>query len=298
MKLIPPIALTPAMLTSDVAITETAWTAGTYTLGTQRYVGVNLYEVVASPSTADEPTAGAAKAVPTWIKIGVINRWRMFDLIIAEATTQTAAPITVTIDPGETISGIALFNVQAASVRVVVNDPGEGDVYDRTNFLGSSTGLGDWYSYFFGTSVRDDTALFLDMPSYPMGVVTVTIEPQDGGDVSVGEMVVGKQRKIGTTLMNFTFGIEDFSRKERNEFGQFVIVERRFSKLATFDLFLTNSEVNNAFNTLAKYRATPIVYVGDEGRPETVFLGFYRDFSTLRTGPYSSEMSLEIEGLV
>ena len=54
---------------------------------------------------------------------------------------------------------------------------------------------------------------------------------------------------------------------------------------------------SDKFWTLAKVRATPTVYIGNTEMPETVTLGFYKDFSTLRTGPNSSEMTLEIEGL-
>jgi len=299
MKILPPDPITESNLTSNVAITETVWSAGTYATGTQRYVGIDLYEVVADPNTTDEPTAGAAKDIPTWIRIGVIERFRMFDMVIGDVSTRPVDDdLTVTIDASGTVNGVAVFNAIAASVQVQVTDPVEGVVYDETKQLSSTVGLGDFYSYFFGTASRDDTALFLNLPSYPVATITVIFLPEVGGSVSVGELVIGKQRTIGTTLMNFSFGIEDFSRKERDDFGRFIITERRFAKIAGFDVFLTNVEVQNAFRLLSEVRSTPVVYVGDSNRSETVILGFYRSFSTLRTGPISSEMTLEIEGIV
>lgn len=298
MSMLAPITVTPAMLTSDVPITETEWTAGTYNTGDQRYVGTDMYEVVAEPNTADEPTAGAAKEVPTWIKVGVINRWRMFDLIIGDATVQDEAPINLEITTGSTVNGIAFFNVAGQSIQVTVTDPSAGLVYDQTISLSSPVGMGSWYKYFFTRASLEDTAVFFDLPRYRDATVGVTVVNEAGADASVGEIAIGEFQILGTTMMNFSFGIEDFSRKERDDFGRFVIVERGFAKTASFDVFLRNGEVNPTFRALASQRAKPTVFVGDENRPETVILGFYKDFTTLRTGPQSSEMTLEIEGLV
>jgi hypothetical protein len=296
MRIIPPFTVTPDELTSNVAITETEWTAGTYATGVERYVGTDLYEVVADPDTADEPVAGAAKDVPTWIKIGKINRFKMFDFIIGEATTR-ASPVEVTLNFSPLLNAVALFEVEATSVRVVVEDATDGVVYDQEKELADLTGITDWFAYFFAPFAQKSDVIFLDLPSYAGADVKVTITNASAG-VSIGEMVVGRTQTIGATLMNFSFGIEDFSRKERDVFGNFTIVERRFAKLANYDVFIDNAAVNPVFLTLAKVRATPVVFVGDENKPETITLGFYRDFSTLRTGPESSEMSIEIEGLV
>ena len=297
MIIVPPIEVTPANLTaSNVSITETAWTAGTYSTGDQRYVGTDLYEVVAMPSTTDEPTAGAAANPPTWILVGKINRYRMFDFAIGQATTR-ASSIEVTIDPGQVANAVALFELSGAdTVQVEVTDPVEGLVYDETVTLADYTGINNFYSYFFEPYAVAREASFFDLPNYTDATITITIA--GSGDVSVGEVVIGRQRNLGTTLINTSIGIEDFSRKERDEFGVFRIVERRFSKLGNFDVFLENGQVNGALRTLADFRATPTLYVGNVLQPETQILGFYRDFSVLRSGPITSEMSLEIEGIV
>lgn len=298
MTMLAPITVTPAMLTSDVPITETAWTAGTYSTGTVRYVGIDLYEVVAAPNTTDEPVTGSLLDPPSWIKIGVINRYRMFDLVIGDATVQTADAINLEIVPGQMVNGIAFFNVAAQSIQVTVTDPVAGLVYDTTRSLSSPDGFGSWYKYFFTRASREDTAVFFDLPRYRDATIGVTVINETGADAAVGEIALGSFQILGTTLLHFTFGIEDFSRKERDDFGRFVITERGFAKTASFDVFLRNGQVNPTFRALAAQRAKPTVYVGDDNRPETVILGFYKDFTTLRTGPESSEMTLEIEGLV
>lgn len=297
MKIVPPLVVTTSNLTaSNVAITETAWTAGIYTTGTERYVGTTLYRVVASPSTTDEPTAGAAATPATWVAVGSINRFEMFDFSIGQKTSRTS-PIEVTITPGEVVNTIALFElVNATSIRVQVIDPVDGTVYDQTRTLADYTGIIDWYRYFFDPYVLAADAVFTDLPAYASAAITVTIT--GGGTVEVGEMVLGRAKVYGSTAINTRLGIEDFSRKERDEFGNFNIVERRFAKLHGFDVLLGNNEVNSIFGALSTARATATLYIGGDDYAETYALGFFRDFTILRSGPVTSELSIEIEGLV
>jgi hypothetical protein len=98
MKIVTPQPITSATLTaSNVAITETLWTAGTYTLGQERYVGTRLYRVIVA-STTDNPTVGVTLTPPSWQDIGAINRFKMFDDVISTQTTRTGT-IVVTVDP-------------------------------------------------------------------------------------------------------------------------------------------------------------------------------------------------------
>lgn len=297
MKLVPPLAVTPSNLTSsNVAITETAWTAGTYTTGTERYVGTTLYRVVATPSTADEPTAGAAKDPPTWVSIGSINRYKMFDFTIGQRTSR-ATPIQVTITPGQVINSLAMFElVGANSARVQVVDPTDGTVYDQTRDLTDTMGINDWYAYFFAAYILSSDVVFNDLPAYSAATVTITIA--GNATVEVGEVVLGRSRAFGETSIGTRLGIEDFSRKERDEFGNFTVVERRFSRLTGFDVLVFNNEVNALYTSLAAVRAVPTLYIGGDDFAETYVLGFFRDFTILRSGPQTSELSIEIEGLV
>lgn len=298
MKIVPPAAVTSSILTaSNVAISETAWTAGTYSLGDQRYVGTRLYEVVADPSTSDEPTAGAVADPPTWIDIGAINRFAMFDLVIGDATQQSAANIDVTLDFDAVINSVALFEIVGSTVQIVVDDPTDGEVYNQTYSLNDNTGVDNWYQYFFAPIARKTELVATDLPAYSTATIRVVVA-NGGLDTAVGEAIFGRSITLGATMMNFSLGIDDFSRKDRDQFGNFVITERRFSRLANYDVFVRNNQFVSTFNNLARVRAIPVVYIGDETKGETIVLGFYRDFSTLRTGLNSSEMTLEVEGLV
>ena len=78
MRVIVPIVIVPGtpgvdtrLTTTNVAENDaTLWSAGTYNTGTQRLYNHKLYQVVASPSTTDQPDVGAAKVSPTWLDLG------------------------------------------------------------------------------------------------------------------------------------------------------------------------------------------------------------------------------------
>jgi hypothetical protein len=297
MKIIPPIDVTTTNLTaSNVTITETLWTAGTYTTGTERYVGTTLYRVIASPSTADNPTVGVNATPATWEVVGSINRFKMFDFKIGQKTSR-ASPISVTVDPGGVVNSVALLELAGAnSARVRVSDPVAGTVYDQTRDLTDYTGLTNWYAYFFTPYSLKSDVFFNDLPAYVDA--NVLIDVSGPATVEIGETVIGQGRVIGSTAIDVQLGIEDFSRKERDEAGNITIVERRFSKLASFTVLLENNAVMPMFNTLAARRAVPTLYVGGDAFAETFIFGFYRDFMILRSGPVTSELAIEIEGLV
>ena len=296
MKLIRPTDVTPSNLTSNVPITETEWTAGTYNTGVQRYVGTALYEVVASPSTSDEPTAGALKDPPTWIKVGEINRFKMFSGVLFEQT-ENPETIEVTIDPGVVVNAVALFNLSGNTVTVTVDDPVEGEVYSRTQSLLDNSSVVDWYSYFFEPITLKSDIAFLDLPAYGSATTTVTV---DAGEATakVGELVIGSQRVIGLTNYGTSVGIVDYSIKERDPFGGAIIRERAFSRRVEYEVTVETSKISSVVNILASVRAKPTVYIGEDNESSTIAYGYYRDFGVTFSTPSISSCTIEVEGLV
>lgn len=297
MRIVTPQPITSATLTaSNVTISETLWTAGTYTTGTQRYEGTTLYEVIASPSTTDQPSVGAAKATPTWKIIGAINRYKMFDNVISTQTSRTGT-IVVTVDPGQVINAAAFFGLSGNTINVVLTDPVEGVVYNQTKTLQDNTLISDWYAYFFENIYPLTDAVFTDLPSYLNATITVTINA--GGAVAkCGEMVIGRQATLGVANFNTSISIQDYSIKTTDDFGNIVIEERAYSKRADYDVTVETSRVSTVQKLLADIRTTPTVFIGEEAKPETVIYGFYKSFNIVISTPSISDCSIEVEGLV
>lgn len=297
MRIVTPQPITAATLTaSNVAITETLWTAGTYATGVQRYEGIILYEVIASPSTTDQPSVGAAKAVPTWKIIGAIGRYKMFDNVISTQSTRTGT-IVVTVDPGQIVNAAAFFGLAGNTINVTMTDPVEGVVYNETKTLQDNTLIADWYAYFFESIYPLTDAVFTDLPSYLNATITVTIDA-GAATAACGEMVIGRQSLLGVSNFGTSVSIQDYSIKTTDDFGNVVIQERAYSKRADYDVTVETNRVATVQKLLADIRTTPTVFIGEEDKPETVVYGFYKSFNIVISTPSISDCSIEVEGLV
>lgn len=296
MIIVQPVPVTSAMVTaSNVAITETLWTAGTYALNTQRYVGTRLYKVIVA-STSDNPTVGVTLTPPSWQDIGAINRFKMFDQVVNTQTTRTGL-IDVNVLPGTIINALAMFDLDGVSTTITMTDPVEGVVFNETKSLQDNTIIIDWYSYFFESITTRSDVVFLGLPAY--GSATIRIQVNAGASTAaIGEVVIGKQRNLGVTNFGTSVSILDYSRKETDEFGNIVVETRPFSKRADFDVTVETGSIAAVQKALASIRTTPTVFIGDEDRAETIVYGFYRGFNIIISTPSISDCSIEVEGLI
>jgi hypothetical protein len=99
--------------------------------------------------------------------------------------------------------------------------------------------------------------------------------------------------RIGASL-----GIQDYSRKEADDFGNYEIVERAFAKRGNWDVLIARSRTDLFFNTLASIRAKPALYIGGEKEDATMIYGFPKDFGVVIDYPLHTQCSVELEGLI
>lgn len=297
MRFIRPIQVTPAKLVnSNVAENDyPEWTAGTNTIGTRKIIAAQhkVYEVLAS-TTTDSPLVGLAANPPTWMEIGYTNRWRLFDEVVGTLTTNSGT-VSVTIKPGTVVNSLALFNVQGKSVTITMDDPVEGRVYNRTVNLVDAA-VDNWYDWFFADIEVRSSMVILDMPAYGTANVTVTID--SSSTAAVGALVIGKLVPVGTTTYGAKVGIDDYSRKERDKFGNLVVVEGAFSDTGDFPVVVETDRVSKIKKMLAEIRSKPVVWIGEETYEATIIYGFFKSFDLIYSGPDASDCQLSIEGLI
>ena len=224
----------------------------------------------------------------------------MFDNIISSVSSRTGG-IQFTLTPNQVVSSIALLNVNANTVRVVVTDPIDGVVYDKTKELRSSSEVIDYYSYFFAPLVDLNNlklAVFLDLPSnYPTATISVTIS-SGVGLVEVGEVVYGVQTTIGRTNYGTAIGIKSYSRKETDEFGNISVVKRKNSKYAEYDIDIDNRFLASVQRFFSDIDTVPCLFIGNPDMEELIVYGFYNDFKATISFPTVSKCNLRVEGLV
>lgn len=296
MIIIDPINIIPAMVVSNTATDETLpqWTAGTYSQGTQVIYNREIYEVLAS-STADRPDLGVLKSPPTWLDVGAVNSWRMFDeRIETQSTAETS--LAVSIQTGSAVTAVSSFNVTAVSMTVRMTDPNDGVVFEETRLL-ADVGVSSWWEYFFKPIDRTSDVIFSDLPSYPLATIEV-IFSEPTGTAAVGFLTLGVQVELGMTLSGVSAGIIDYSRKTTDEFGRTTIVRRGFSKRAEYDVAVDTEQTGRVQRILAGVRSKPVVWIGDKNKEATIVIGFFRDFNINVRGVCMSDATISVEGLV
>lgn len=230
-----------------------------------------------------------------WLDGGYTNRWRMFDQMLSSATTNPDI-IDVSISVGKKINAIAFFNVDAGGITVRSIDPSDGIIYEREVAPVSTEGIDNWYAYFFNPIQLIRDFIVSDIQASSFGGVQIILT-RTGETVSVGEIVVGTLFDVGNTLHGSEFGINDYSVKERDEFGNWRVVPRGYSKRAEFDITMETRNTGAVQRKLTEYRAKPLVWIGNSELEITVIYGYYRDFSIIVSGPYISDGTISVEGL-
>lgn len=265
-----------------------------YVVGDRVMLSHRNYEALVAHSNKNP--GGTPTDPPTWLDLGPTNRWRMFDDKIGTETTNPES-IDLTITPGRAVDSLAFFGLDAASIYVRVVDPYQGIVYESNVSPVSTDGINDWYDYFFSPVEVNEDFVLLGLPAGSYGSVEIRIA-KPGGVAKVGALIVGKAAVLGEALYGTSVGINDYSRKERDDFGNMIIVERGYSKRADFDVLVQTSMVSQVQRLLSKYRAKPIVWIGEASFQSTILYGFYKEFNLVISGPTASDCSISVEGLI
>ena len=261
--------------------------------------GAGTYTVSASQTVASTTITGCAPVTngTYWGRADSTNRWRMHDSSSASQTTNTTSIVNVYAVQG--YAQAALFgNIDCSSIRIVMNDDIDGDVYDETISGVADSGIQDWYAYFTEPIVRKSDILVTDMPLYANTTITVTISGGTGNTVYCGLCYIGSLLEVGGTQYGMTLGIQDYSIKSQDDWGNYSITERAYSRKMTALVRVENDYVAALHSVLSKYRAIPVVYIGSTSYEPSYVFGFYKDFNIEIPHPAYSLCSIEIEGLI
>ena len=258
------------------------------------------YELLDTTKYADYPPI----AQQSWLDLGVINAYKMFDQSIGSATIGSTGLIDFTVTSATSIDSVVLLSVNAESVRVLVTEVGGATVYDKTIQCSDNTGITDWYPYFFNPIIKTSDFSFLDIPPRTGANVRIVIKNTSGLPVSIGTCVIGKQRQFGEVEYGGQVGIQDYSVKSKDTFGNITIAQRSYNKRSRWSVWMDRKLTDTFVQFLANNRATPLVYIGTEDNDLThgsqqamIIYGFYKDFNVEISYPTQVVCSLELEGL-
>lgn len=231
-----------------------------------------------------------------WSRVQPTNRWAMFDDSPSTQSTRTGN-ITISLTPGLRFNGLALLEMDATSARVIQTDPIDGVVYDQTFELTDNSGITTPYEWWF-TPTKRRRQLFLEgLLPYVASTVQIILTDSSGGTAKCGVCKLGLVEEAGDTQYNATIGIQDYSIKSINEWGQAVITERAYARRGDFEVYVKPENMDSLIDLLASLRATAAVYIASTEYGSTMFYGFFKDFSVVVQFYNYAVLSIQIEGL-
>ncbi len=265
--------------------------AANYALG-DRVVGIDHHEY---ESLAAANSGHALSDPAWWLDIGFNRRWRMFDL---SNSSQSSADdeIDVSVGVSGRANAVSLLNIAADSVQIIASTMTDGEYYNETFDLVSDSGINNWYDYFFEPIVRKGDLVVTNLPIFGSPTIRV-IASAAGSTVRIGTLVIGQSLYLGIALAGAKVGIQDYSRKVVDDFGNFTIIERAFSKKADYKVWVDNAKVDAIAAFLATIRAVPCVFNADSDYGALSIFGFFKDWSIEIPGERESYCNLSIEGL-
>lgn len=265
--------------------------AATYAAG-DRVIDATAHRVYESKVSAN---VGNALSDPTkWIHIGTTNKWAMFDFDRSIGTTQ-ASPLVVSFTPVQRVDSIAVLGVVGASVQVSMT-VSASVVYTRTvSMTGRSTAT--WSGYFFGGFEQQPSLLLTDMPPFANATITVTIT---GATVTCGACVVGRSVHLGEVQYGAKNDALNFSRIDRDEFGNSTLVRRKVVPRTNQTLLFDKAATNAVIGVRKTLNAAPAVWsglidTGDGYFEALLILGIYKQYEVSLDHPSKGVLNLELE---
>ena len=298
LKVMQPIAVNEANITSTNVALETAWTAGTYNLGDQRRVDERNYEV-SSATTTQTPSATSTE----WFDIGPANRYAAFDLQfgadkyrVIETKTTNAGSITYTLESLTRITAMGFFRLAATNVAIVGTQVTAGDVANIDYDLKDDTDYGgSMFRWLFVPQSLERKYINFDL-NIPAGATVVITITNTGGAATVGSITMGLFDKYGT--MGINVGRSNRSRSIKETSGTLTSLLRRTpSSRVSYPVTLQDYQADPFWRLVDDMDGVAGVFAAPDDNPELTVYGFITSAQTTANVNGLTRLKLEVESL-
>ena len=292
MRIVTPVEVTPALLDSTNVSNEYPDWDGTSKDTGERVVHNERVWEARNDAVTSEPSEAT---FTDWLRVGFANKWRMFREGRDSVSTRDGS-IDVSITPNQIISTMAALGVSGNEATLTVTDPTEGVVFDETQSL-VDIGVGDWWEYYFLPYDSSDTAFFNGIPPFPAATYDLSVSAiATTTEVQAGRVVMGIERTLGVTNFGTSVSTLDFSKRERDEFGNLELIPRRVVRLVDYDATVKTPNLDAVVKLLQSLSAKPTLFIGDEIHDSTITFGVYRDFTQGISNVVLSDLTIQVEG--
>ena len=271
--------------------------------------------IVDSLQSTFECVSGHTGTMPTltmttpWLRVGASNAWKAFDgavsaqLVGYSGGDQAPDQMRIRLTGLGRFTAVCVLGTDASRVRAKFTDPNGTETYNVVRYAVDTTPVIDAWTYCFAdlNVSRDFVFDGIDgWGSTASSILDITVSNDESGQpVRIGEIVVGIAVEIGDCHAGPELNLIDYSRKEINDYGDPMLVERPYSFRGTFDIEIAANRRNRVQSLMATLRATPCVFYPseDDANDGLIIYGFERDFAITYQTPTRAYASLEIEGL-
>lgn len=194
------------------------WASGTtYNIGDQVIRDHNVYASTINSNTGNDPALELQELEGArWLLVGATNIYRFFDKTLSTKTAGTS-PLVIEVEAGASFNSLALFNLDCSTCKIEV-------ITGTTTTLVATLNIGaepvnNWWDWLNTVFFKNARRFIVDTAAgFSGSTVRLTI---DGPSPALGELVIGRQIKLGDTEMNQSTSVrrKTFTSIDTNAFG-------------------------------------------------------------------------------
>jgi hypothetical protein len=208
--------------------------------------------------------------------------------------------INVIIAPGKRIDSIAFVGLKrVTSIRVTVAENSTASpTYDSGEVILSKRETLSWYQYFFDPVTYKTSTVLQGLPAYSTPYIEIEI---NGTDPECGGIAMGTIQDIGIVQRGATNDVINFSKVERDVFGNAALVPRRNVPKTNQTILLPAYSLDRVRKLRDQLNGTVAVWMGLDDTPDQYYfeslliVGFYKQFSINIDNPEYVTINLELE---
>ncbi len=301
LRIIEPFAITAANVdngTTNVAL-ETAWTAGTYTLGTVRRVNERLFEVSAASTTQDPGLATSTE----WFDAGPANRYAAFDIQLGadkyrviDTLTTRATPIIYRLTGLPRLSAMAFFGLACTQIKIYATLSIAGDEADVTYDIPSVTQYqASFWRWSFLPQSFERTYANFDLDIAAGSTIDITIT-NTGGISEVNTVAMGIAAYFGVVEVTSKRSLRSRSVK-KTEGTLTSLLRRAPASRVGYMVHLDEYIAGPFWRAIDDLDGVAAVFSGPTENQELLAYGFVTSCQTVSDVRGISKVQLEVETL-
>lgn len=296
LKVIKSISMTDAMLVAT-SVPETDHpvysAATTYANGARVILNHRIYESVQDSNVGKDPLASEG----WWAKVSPTNRWKPFDL---SSTTrlQLSGPSYYEIKPNTAVSAVMFIDCDGlSSIRVRLIEDGTTH-YDTEHLMRPTPSTPSWFAWTFEQRAPRSRLVVQDLPARPRATLRVDFDIT-AAPGWIGTMAFGRAYELGEGVRyGARIGVQDFSRKQRNDYGEMELIRRGNAKTMSLQISVDNKKLDATDMLLTSLTGTPCLWIGSSRFSALSLWGVFTSWSYTVAYYDVTELSVDVEEFV